>query len=196
MTSVFNGSYGLAFEHTKIRINIHKYAELSEAAITSTLRSINYKLQLCKWPGVSLSHKSGDSLCCWVPLMTSLSVIFSSSSVCFSSTSSNLHSYARPPPPLPSTALSPPGGHGRERRRSRVEPTFICVLSLLYRRSLSLMWTWCPKNKSKKSFDHLFYCWVSFLLCLLIKTDLTHLRPCAVESCVSAGQEWAAVVFV
>ncbi|XP_033471084.2 HMG box-containing protein 1-like isoform X2 [Epinephelus lanceolatus] len=43
----------------------------------------------------------------------------SSSSVCLSSTSSNLHSYARPPPPLPSSTLSPPRGHGRERRRSR-----------------------------------------------------------------------------
>ncbi|XP_070848715.1 HMG box-containing protein 1-like [Chaetodon trifascialis] len=43
----------------------------------------------------------------------------SSSSVCLSSTSSNLHSYARPPPLLPSSTMSPPRGHGRERRRSR-----------------------------------------------------------------------------
>ncbi|CAJ1054261.1 HMG box-containing protein 1-like [Xyrichtys novacula] len=42
----------------------------------------------------------------------------SSSSVCVSSTSSNLHSYARPPPSPPSS-MSPPRGHGRERRRSR-----------------------------------------------------------------------------
>ncbi|XP_045928001.1 HMG box-containing protein 1-like isoform X2 [Micropterus dolomieu] len=44
----------------------------------------------------------------------------SSSSVCLSSASSNLHSYARlPPPPLSSSTLSPPRGHGRECRRSR-----------------------------------------------------------------------------
>ncbi|XP_036976911.1 HMG box-containing protein 1-like isoform X2 [Acanthopagrus latus] len=39
--------------------------------------------------------------------------------VCLSSTSTNLHSYARPPPPLPSGTVSPPRGHVRERRRSR-----------------------------------------------------------------------------
>ncbi|XP_070710092.1 HMG box-containing protein 1-like [Pempheris klunzingeri] len=46
----------------------------------------------------------------------------SSSAACLSTTSCNLHSYARPPPPpLPpgSTSAAPPGGHGRERRRSR-----------------------------------------------------------------------------
>lgn len=43
----------------------------------------------------------------------------SSTPVCLSSTSNNLHSYARPPPSLPSSASSPPRGHGRERRRSR-----------------------------------------------------------------------------
>uniref|UniRef100_A0A3P8U924 HMG box-containing protein 1 n=1 Tax=Amphiprion percula TaxID=161767 RepID=A0A3P8U924_AMPPE len=43
----------------------------------------------------------------------------SSSSVCIPSTSSDLHSYARPPPPLPSSTLSSPRGHLRERRRSR-----------------------------------------------------------------------------
>lgn len=42
-----------------------------------------------------------------------------SPSACQSSTSSNLHSYARPPLPVPSRALSPPRGDGRERRRSR-----------------------------------------------------------------------------
>nr|XP_046235681.1 HMG box-containing protein 1-like [Scatophagus argus]XP_046235682.1 HMG box-containing protein 1-like [Scatophagus argus] len=43
----------------------------------------------------------------------------SSSSVCLPRTSNNLHSYARPPPLLPSRTLSPPRGHGREHRRSR-----------------------------------------------------------------------------
>ncbi|XP_037617219.1 HMG box-containing protein 1-like isoform X1 [Sebastes umbrosus] len=46
----------------------------------------------------------------------------SSSPACLSSTSSNLHSYARPPPPLPSnssSSRSSPRGHGRERRRTR-----------------------------------------------------------------------------
>uniref|UniRef100_UPI0037E9672C HMG box-containing protein 1-like n=1 Tax=Semicossyphus pulcher TaxID=241346 RepID=UPI0037E9672C len=43
----------------------------------------------------------------------------SSSSVCLSITSSNLHSYARPPPSPPRSTSSPSKGHGRERRRSR-----------------------------------------------------------------------------
>ncbi|XP_078137514.1 HMG box-containing protein 1-like [Sander vitreus] len=43
----------------------------------------------------------------------------SSSSVCLSSARSNLHSYSRPPPPHPSSTLSAPRGHGRERRRTR-----------------------------------------------------------------------------
>ncbi|KAM3588077.1 uncharacterized protein V6R79_020732 [Siganus canaliculatus] len=48
----------------------------------------------------------------------------SSSPVCLSSTSCNLHSYARPPPPppapsVPSSTESPSRGHGRQRRRSR-----------------------------------------------------------------------------
>ncbi|XP_074554230.1 HMG box-containing protein 1-like isoform X2 [Halichoeres trimaculatus] len=42
----------------------------------------------------------------------------SSSPVCLSSTSTNLHSYARPPL-SPPRVRSPPRGHGRERRRSR-----------------------------------------------------------------------------
>ncbi|XP_068611613.1 HMG box-containing protein 1-like [Brachionichthys hirsutus] len=42
-----------------------------------------------------------------------------SSSQMFFSTSSDLHSYARPAPPLPSSALSPPSGRGREGWRSR-----------------------------------------------------------------------------
>lgn len=55
-------------------------------------------------------------------------VIFSSSSVCLSSCSSNLHSYARPLP----KALSPPGGHCRERQRSRVELLFNCILKNIH----------------------------------------------------------------
>ncbi|XP_059181484.1 HMG box-containing protein 1-like [Centropristis striata] len=43
----------------------------------------------------------------------------SSSSVCLTSSSSDLHSYARPPPPLPGSTQSSHRGHGRERRRSR-----------------------------------------------------------------------------
>ncbi|KAM6895788.1 HMG box-containing protein 1-like [Xenentodon cancila] len=43
----------------------------------------------------------------------------SSSSVCIPSTSSDLHSYARPPPALSSGTMSPPRGHGRKCRRSR-----------------------------------------------------------------------------
>uniref|UniRef100_A0A3Q3WLT3 HMG box-containing protein 1 n=1 Tax=Mola mola TaxID=94237 RepID=A0A3Q3WLT3_MOLML len=45
----------------------------------------------------------------------------SSSLVCIPSTSSNLHSYARPPPPLPIRALSPPRGDCWDHQRSRVE---------------------------------------------------------------------------
>ncbi|XP_034381687.1 HMG box-containing protein 1-like isoform X2 [Cyclopterus lumpus] len=44
------------------------------------------------------------------------SPVSSSSPACLSSTSSNLHSYARPPLPL---TPSPPRGHGRIRRRTR-----------------------------------------------------------------------------
>lgn len=49
--------------------------------------------------------------------------ISSSSSICIPTTSSDLHSYARPPPPPlhGSTSLSH-AGHGRERRHSRVQP--------------------------------------------------------------------------
>ncbi|KAA8579958.1 hypothetical protein FQN60_005493, partial [Etheostoma spectabile] len=53
------------------------------------------------------------------PFHSQACVIFSSSSVCLSSASSNLHSYSRPPPPHPSSTLSSPTGHGRERRRTR-----------------------------------------------------------------------------
>lgn len=44
------------------------------------------------------------------------------SSSSLSSTRSNLHSYARPPPSLPSSTPSPPRGRGRERLRTRREP--------------------------------------------------------------------------
>ncbi|XP_039999563.1 HMG box-containing protein 1-like [Xiphias gladius] len=43
----------------------------------------------------------------------------SPSLVCISNTSSDLHSYARPPRPLPRSTLSPPIGHGRQHQRSR-----------------------------------------------------------------------------
>lgn len=56
------------------------------------------------------------ALCCHLRAC----VIFSSSSVSLSSPSGNLHSYARPPPSLPSRALSPPRGQCRERQRNRV----------------------------------------------------------------------------
>ncbi|XP_023265731.1 HMG box-containing protein 1-like [Seriola lalandi dorsalis] len=62
----------------------------------------------------------------------------SSSVVCISSTSSDLHSYARPPPPLPSSSsssLSPPRGHSRERRRSRTSSE--CGSAVSTRSSLS-----------------------------------------------------------
>ncbi|KAM9705747.1 HMG box-containing protein 1-like isoform 1-T2 [Menidia menidia] len=42
-----------------------------------------------------------------------------SSSVCIPGSSSDLHSYARPPPTLLSSTAAPPRGHGRERRHSR-----------------------------------------------------------------------------
>uniref|UniRef100_A0A3B4YGW6 HMG box-containing protein 1 n=1 Tax=Seriola lalandi dorsalis TaxID=1841481 RepID=A0A3B4YGW6_SERLL len=61
-----------------------------------------------------------------------------SSVVCISSTSSDLHSYARPPPPLPSSSsssLSPPRGHSRERRRSRTSSE--CGSAVSTRSSLS-----------------------------------------------------------
>ncbi|XP_071358541.1 HMG box-containing protein 1-like isoform X2 [Trachinotus anak] len=59
----------------------------------------------------------------------------SSSVVCISSSSSDLHSYARPPPPLPSSTLSPPRGHVRERRRSRTSSE--CGSAVSTRSSLS-----------------------------------------------------------
>ncbi|XP_044199782.1 HMG box-containing protein 1-like [Thunnus albacares] len=60
----------------------------------------------------------------------------SSSSVCISSTSSDLHSYARPPPPpLSSSTLSPPRGRGRERPRSRTSSE--CGSAVSTRSSLS-----------------------------------------------------------
>ncbi|XP_069376406.1 HMG box-containing protein 1-like isoform X3 [Paralichthys olivaceus] len=50
--------------------------------------------------------------------------------------SSDLHSYARPPPPpLPSSSLSPPRGHGRERRHSRTSSE--CGSAVSTRSSLS-----------------------------------------------------------
>ncbi|XP_069376407.1 HMG box-containing protein 1-like isoform X4 [Paralichthys olivaceus] len=60
----------------------------------------------------------------------------SSSLVCISRISSDLHSYARPPPPpLPSSSLSPPRGHGRERRHSRTSSE--CGSAVSTRSSLS-----------------------------------------------------------
>ncbi|GAA6227756.1 HMG box-containing protein 1-like isoform X1 [Lates japonicus] len=59
----------------------------------------------------------------------------SSSLVCISSTSSDLHSYARPPPPFPSSTSSPPRSHGRERRRSRTSSE--CGSAVSTRSSLS-----------------------------------------------------------
>ncbi|XP_035502147.1 HMG box-containing protein 1-like isoform X1 [Scophthalmus maximus] len=54
----------------------------------------------------------------------------SSSLVCISSISADLHSYARPPPPrLPSSSLSPSRGHGRERRHSRTSSECGSVVS-------------------------------------------------------------------
>lgn len=57
----------------------------------------------------------------------------SSSSVCISSPSNDLHSYARPPPP--SSHLSPPRGHARERRHSRTSSE--CGSAVSNRSSLS-----------------------------------------------------------
>ncbi|XP_069012645.1 HMG box-containing protein 1-like [Embiotoca jacksoni] len=59
----------------------------------------------------------------------------SSSSVGIPTTSSDLHSYARPPLPLPSSTLSPPRGHGRQRRRSRTSSE--CGSAVSTRSSLS-----------------------------------------------------------
>uniref|UniRef100_A0A665UL36 HMG box-containing protein 1 n=2 Tax=Echeneis naucrates TaxID=173247 RepID=A0A665UL36_ECHNA len=60
----------------------------------------------------------------------------SSSVACKSRTSSDLHSYAQPPPsPLPSSTLTPPRGHGRERRRSRTSSE--CGSGVSTRSSLS-----------------------------------------------------------
>ncbi|KAM9845558.1 HMG box-containing protein 1-like [Aulostomus maculatus] len=54
----------------------------------------------------------------------------SSSSVPVSSTSRDLHSYARPPPPSHSSSiLSPTGGRGRERRHSRTSSECDSVVS-------------------------------------------------------------------
>ncbi|XP_072234092.1 HMG box-containing protein 1-like isoform X1 [Leuresthes tenuis] len=71
----------------------------------------------------------------------------SSSSVCFPSSSSDLHSYARPPPTLLSSTVSPPRGHGRERRRSRTSSE--CGSAISTRSSLSddedMGWSYsCP----------------------------------------------------
>lgn len=49
--------------------------------------------------------------------------VSSSSPVCPSGPGGNLHSYARPPPSVPSRAVSPPRGQCRERRRNRVRLT-------------------------------------------------------------------------
>lgn len=57
---------------------------------------------------------------CRTYLLLSTCVIFSPSPVRTSGASRDLHSYARPPPPRLNNALSPPRGHSRERRRSRV----------------------------------------------------------------------------
>ncbi|KAG7234699.1 hypothetical protein INR49_004105 [Caranx melampygus] len=59
----------------------------------------------------------------------------SSSVVCISSSSSDLHSYARPPPPFPSSTPSPPRGPGRERHRSRTSSE--CGSAVSTRSSLS-----------------------------------------------------------
>lgn len=60
----------------------------------------------------------------------------SSSPVCIPSTSRDLHSYARPPPPsLSSSTVSSPRGHGRERRRSRTSSE--CGSAVSTRSSLS-----------------------------------------------------------
>uniref|UniRef100_A0A669EL68 HMG box-containing protein 1 n=1 Tax=Oreochromis niloticus TaxID=8128 RepID=A0A669EL68_ORENI len=59
----------------------------------------------------------------------------SSSSVCIPSSSSDLHSYARPPPPLPSSTLSSLRGHGRERQRCRTNSE--CGSAVSTRSSLS-----------------------------------------------------------
>ncbi|XP_061570090.1 HMG box-containing protein 1-like isoform X2 [Cololabis saira] len=71
----------------------------------------------------------------------------SSSSVCVPSTSSDLHSYARPPPALSSSTMSPPRGHGRECRRSRTSSE--CGSAVSTRSSLSddedMGWSYsCP----------------------------------------------------
>ncbi|XP_047430730.1 HMG box-containing protein 1-like isoform X2 [Mugil cephalus] len=59
----------------------------------------------------------------------------SPSAVCVPSTSSDLHSYARPPPPLPSGTMSSLRGHGRERQRSRTSSE--CGSAVSTRSSLS-----------------------------------------------------------
>ncbi|XP_041833728.1 HMG box-containing protein 1-like isoform X2 [Melanotaenia boesemani] len=59
----------------------------------------------------------------------------SSSSACIPSTSSDIHSYARPPPALQSSAMSPPRGHCRERRHSRTSSD--CGSAVSTRSSLS-----------------------------------------------------------
>ncbi|XP_026182679.1 HMG box-containing protein 1-like isoform X2 [Mastacembelus armatus] len=59
----------------------------------------------------------------------------SSSSVCIPSTSCDLHSYARPPPCLPSSTSSLQRGHSRERRHSRTSSE--CGSAVSTRSSLS-----------------------------------------------------------
>ncbi|XP_026219985.1 HMG box-containing protein 1-like [Anabas testudineus] len=59
----------------------------------------------------------------------------SSSSVCITRTNNDLHSYARPPPPLPSSTLSPCRGRGRQRRHSRTSSE--CGSAVSTRSSLS-----------------------------------------------------------
>ncbi len=90
--------------------------------------------------GHNMTVRRFSVLSVWAPLMN-LCVIFSSSLNCSSSTS-NLHSYARPPPPLPSSSLLPPRGNGRERQRSRVEIMFSYFLQIL-KQGVLLSWKLC-----------------------------------------------------
>ncbi|XP_029016287.1 HMG box-containing protein 1-like [Betta splendens] len=59
----------------------------------------------------------------------------SSPSVCITTASSDLHSYARPPPLFPSGTPSPPRGRGRQRRHSRTSSE--CGSAVSTRSSLS-----------------------------------------------------------
>lgn len=74
--------------------------------------------------------------------------VFCAFSLSSGSSSSDLHSYARPPPVLPSSAPSPPAAPGRERRRSRVEPRPTFAFSG-FQISFSSIWSSC-----------LLYCWI------------------------------------